>query len=44
MLRRFCCLLLVSVLAIVFAAPALALPARASLEVPTWSVGDYWAY
>ncbi len=44
MLRRFRCLLLVSVLAIMFAAPALAPPARASLGVPAWSVGDYWTY
>jgi len=44
MFRRLPAVLMVIALAIVFAVPALAPPARASLEVPTWHVGDYWEY
>jgi len=44
MVRRFRSIFLVCLLATVFAAPALASPARASLDVPVWSVGDFWLY
>ena len=44
MLRHFRSILIVSMIAIVFALPALALPVRASLEAPTWSIGDFWTY
>jgi hypothetical protein len=44
MLLRFRSVVLVCLIATVFAAPALTLTARASLEAPSWSVGDYWAY
>jgi len=35
---------LVCLLATVFAAPVFASPARASLDVPVWSTGDFWLY
>src|SRR3972149_361020 len=44
MLSRFRSVLLACLIATVIAAPVLATPARAALEVPSWSVGGYWAY
>ena len=41
---RFRSIFLVCLLATVFAAPAFASPARASLDVPVWSAGDFWLY
>src|SRR2546427_1108898 len=44
MLSRFRSIVLVCLLATVFATSAFASPARASLAVPVWSAGDFWLY